>query len=182
MPLMWSKSQCRRTGPTPGTELVDYQLTWPGRGDHLLERAATIGEFKKPSAIEYDEWLGRYIPTPLTVALQKDIRGYVIKSSFSLQSGAYQQKRYAYHYDCPQVFIYDSIYLVIVQFKALNREEIKHPQCSIDCWVIPRQLLKRHQCTIQYGLYQLAWRGWMRLSATLEDGSGGEKKAIARFY
>lgn len=80
MPLMWSKSQCRRTGPTARTEFVDYQLTWPGRGDPMLERAAMIGEFKKPSTIQDLEWRGIDRRSAVTESLQKEMRGYVINN------------------------------------------------------------------------------------------------------
>lgn len=95
-------------------------------------------------------------------------------------------RRYAYVYDCPQVFLFDSQSLVIVQFQARNREEIKSRRCRIDCCVIPRTSAEiANQCTMQYALYRLAWRGWIRLCATLESevgGSGGLLRAQMPLY
>lgn len=58
---------------------------------------------------------------------------------------------------------------MIVQFRAHDREHIKSRSCLVDCCVIPREYIEDipHQCTIQYALYKLAWRGWVRLCATL---------------
>lgn len=69
--------------------------------------------------------------------------------------------------------MFDSTYLLIAQLKADNLEELRTPGCSVDHCVIPRWCLEEQQSTIQYGLYALAWRGWMRLSATLLSISGG---------
>lgn len=73
-------------------------------------------------------------------------------------------------YNCPQVFVFDSQSLVIVQFRARSREHIKSQSCRIDCCVIPRETNRNivNQCTMQYALYRLAWRGWVRLCATLD--------------
>ncbi|KAK4095890.1 hypothetical protein N658DRAFT_534396, partial [Parathielavia hyrcaniae] len=76
---------------------------------------------------------------------------------------------YANRYKCPQVFVFDSVHLVIVQFRAASRDLIRNENCIVDCCVIPREPVYFEQCTIQYALYRLAWRGWMRLSATLLD-------------
>lgn len=77
--------------------------------------------------------------------------------------------RYAWHYRCPQIFIFDSRSAVIVQFRATSFENIKKADCPIDCCVIPRAIQVPNQCTINYALYRLAWRGWIRLCATLES-------------
>lgn len=59
--------------------------------------------------------------------------------------------------------------LVIVQFRALSLDDIAAEDCPIDCCVIPRGIdpQMRGQCTMQYALYRLSWRGWVRLCATL---------------
>jgi hypothetical protein len=87
------------------------------------------------------------------------------------------RSRYACEYSCPQIFIFDSVSLVIVQFRASSVEDIASPDCSIDCCVVPREPNHHHdQCTIQYALYRLAWRGWHRLCSSLAT------KASARSY
>lgn len=87
--------------------------------------------------------------------------------------------RYAYEYRCPQVFVFDTRTLVIVQFRASRPEDIRDEACQIDCCVVPREFDSQvpRQCTMQYALYRLAWRGWVRLCATLgsqRDGRSGE--------
>lgn len=70
---------------------------------------------------------------------------------------------------CPQVFLFDSLTLVIVQFRASQLDDILDPYCHIDCCVIPRAAGHfPDQCTMQYALYRLAWRGLVRLCATLD--------------
>lgn len=99
--------------------------------------------------------------------------------SFSIQFHiSLTVRRYTYVYNCPQVLLFDSQSLVIVQFQARNREEIKSRRCRIDRCVIPRGMNAAivNQCTMQYALYRLAWQGWVRLCTTLESGvdSSGE--------
>ncbi|KAK4203786.1 hypothetical protein QBC40DRAFT_166515 [Triangularia verruculosa] len=145
---MWPRSQAGSTGPTNTNVTVDYQLTWPGPS-HLLERAAMIGELKQPAVIIPEEWTTNRNPSTTTQRLQREMRGY------------------AYHYQCPQVFVFDSVHLLLLQFRAQNRDQIRNEACHVDCCVIPRYYISEDQCTIQYALYRLAWRGWARLSATL---------------
>ncbi|KAK4642585.1 hypothetical protein QC761_0086040 [Podospora bellae-mahoneyi] len=149
-PFFWPRSLAGPTGPTNTPVTVDYQLTWPMQNN--IERAAIIGEMKQPFVIKELEWTTGQAPSTLTQRLQREMRGY------------------AYHYRCPQVFVFDSVHLLVVQFRARDREDIKSPGCPVDCCVIPRHPKYQDQCTIQYALYRLAWRGWMRLSATLANG------------
>lgn len=59
--------------------------------------------------------------------------------------------------------MYDGKHLLIVQFKAKDVDEIKSPNCSIDCCILARTL-EIAQCTARYALYRLVWRGWMRMT------------------
>lgn len=88
----------------------------------------------------------------------------------SLSRQSTHQIRYAAEYRCPQVFLFDSNTLVIAQFKARNPDEIESGDCPIDCCVIPREDdgTVADLVTMQYALYRLAWRGWIRLCASLE--------------
>jgi hypothetical protein len=70
-----------------------------------------------------------------------------------------------------QVFVSNSVHLLILQFRAPNKDQIQSQECLVDCCIISREQLFPEQCTIQYALYRLAWRGWMRLSATLTGQS-----------
>lgn len=78
--------------------------------------------------------------------------------------------RYACTYRCPHVFAFDGCNLVIVQFKASRFDDILQANCRIDCCVIPHPIGRgiAGLCTMQYALYRLAWRGWVRLCATTE--------------
>ncbi|KAL4925818.1 uncharacterized protein BDV17DRAFT_294089 [Aspergillus undulatus] len=156
-PRPWPRSECGPTGHTTTNITVDYQLSWSSE-DLQYEKAVMIGEMKRPGVIVPHEWLGPEhggrIPGRNTRALQLQLRGY------------------AYQYKCPQVFLYDSVHLLILQFRARTREDIRSRDCIIDCWIIPRA---EEYCTFQYALYRLAWRGWVRLSATLDGGNRDER-------
>lgn len=58
---------------------------------------------------------------------------------------------------------------MIVQFRASSIEDIKKHDCVVDCCVIPREFDPHMpgQCTMQFALYRLFWRGWKRLCATM---------------
>lgn len=85
------------------------------------------------------------------------------------------------------MFLYDGITLVLANIRAKNRKEIQNPRCKIDICVIPRERPRAgsrapnwgaDQCTVQYALYWLVYRGWRRLSATLEDAGHGERDSL----
>lgn len=59
------------------------------------------------------------------------MRRYVINLHFDLKLEFIDKGRYAYIYDCPRVFVFDSRYFIILQFKAHSRDEILSPDCSI---------------------------------------------------
>lgn len=69
-----------------------------------------------------------------------------------------------------------------MQFRASNHEDIASEDCPIDCCVIPRKIdpYVVNQTTMQYALYRLAWRGWVRLCATLESKTSGGQLIRAR--
>ncbi|KAK4096894.1 hypothetical protein N658DRAFT_501069 [Parathielavia hyrcaniae] len=163
-PFLWPRSLCGPTGPTNTSVTVDYQLTWPGQNP-LLERAAMIGELKQPFVIIPSEWTPSqrgWVDNPgdMTKRLQREMRGY------------------AHRYKCPQVFVFDSVHLVILQFRAASKDQIQDQDCHVDICIIPREKLFQEQCTIQYALYRLAWRGWMRLSATSATQEGSKRKTV----
>lgn len=55
-----------------------------------------------------------------------------------------------------------------MQFRASKVEDIKR-DCPLDICFIPRAWshMNPNQCTVQYALYRMASRGWMRLCASL---------------
>jgi len=136
-----------------------------------------IGELKKPHVIIKEEWNGDKTPGDKTKPLQREMRGYVRSLEINATNLLTRKERYAYHYNCHQVFVFDGVNLVLLQFKARDKEGIRMPGCAIDCCLIPLKSAMG-QSTIQYALYRLAWRGWMRLSATLMDGGGGIRSSI----
>lgn len=134
-----------------------------------LELAAMIGEMKAPRVIKAKEWLFERPASSVTRRLQQELRAY---DNILLPLFCYDlltEERYTYEYQCPQVFVFDTKSLVIIQFHASNHHDIANEDCPIDCCVIPRRMNIENQCTMQYALYRLAWRGWIRLSATLES-------------
>ncbi|ESZ89455.1 hypothetical protein SBOR_10161 [Sclerotinia borealis F-4128] len=99
---------------------------------------------KQPGVILVNEWEGRNPQRDITKILGKELRAY------------------AYEYKCPQVFAYDGIHLLVVQFKAKDDEDIKSLHCRVDCCILARTP-EGAQCTARFALYRLAWRGWMRM-------------------
>ncbi|KAJ5827599.1 hypothetical protein N7447_004362 [Penicillium robsamsonii] len=119
-----------------------------------LEGAAIIGEFKRPRVIRRREWMFERLPSSTTKRLMQEIRGY------------------AYLYNCPQAFVFDSGSLVLLQFRAKDAENIRDQMCPVDICIIPREE-PRHgdQCTMAEGLRALALKGFTRLCATGDSAS-----------
>lgn len=66
------------------------------------------------------------------------------------------------------MFVYDSVCLLLIQFRAKDREAIKSESCQIDTWLVPRH---RHlnnnpnagsNATMRQAFYNLIHRGWIR--------------------
>lgn len=142
------RSESGTPGPTHHNKTVDQLYSWTVAGSMESERCEVIGELKQHGVIEPDEWNGGKEKSNMTQRLGKEIRGY------------------AYLYDCPQVFVYDSVHLLMVQFHAKNKEGIRSVNCTIDVCCVPRSSADPNMCTARYGLYRLVWRGWIRLIAT----------------
>ncbi|PYH96873.1 hypothetical protein BO71DRAFT_481676 [Aspergillus ellipticus CBS 707.79] len=123
-------------------KVVDYQMTL-SHEIKLLESPAMIGELKRPRIIKRKEWAFEMTPSETTIRLMQEARGY------------------AHLYECPQVFLFDSKTLVLVQFRAESTAEIANPDCSVDVCIIPREDLRLEgQCSMAEGLYALALRGF----------------------
>jgi len=95
---------------------------------------------KKWGVIKPDEWSGS-TQFSITKRLGRELRGY------------------AYGYKTPQVFCFDATYLLLVQFRAENREHIKNSSCPVDCMVVPRLSTKPDRCTIRQAFYRAATQG-----------------------
>ncbi|RAL01694.1 uncharacterized protein BO80DRAFT_501618 [Aspergillus ibericus CBS 121593] len=150
-PTLWSRSLVGAKRVSSSTRTVDYQMTM-SHVERSLERPAMIGEMKKPRVIRRKEWTFEEEASGTTIRLAQELRAY------------------ACEYRCPQVFVFDMKTLVLVQFRALRVEDISAEDCPVDICVIPRDYDPNipDQCTMQFALYRLAWRGWVRLCATLE--------------
>lgn len=60
---------------------------------------------------------------------------------------------------------------------------MREATCPIECCVIPHIIGAgdtARMCTMQYALYRLAWRGWVRLCATLECANDPESDTWTR--
>ncbi|KAJ5454946.1 hypothetical protein N7530_012715 [Penicillium desertorum] len=160
-PMLWSRSLVGANGSSSSNaRTVDYQMMMQHQVSSL-DSAAMIGEMKKPRVIRRNEWTFQISSSSSTLRLAQELRAY------------------AFLYRCPQVFVFDMRTLVIVQFRALSPQDISAEDCPIDICVIPRTPNPdmRDPCTMQYALYRLGWRGWVRLCATLaskEDRRSGE--------
>ncbi|KKK18880.1 hypothetical protein P175DRAFT_0125885 [Aspergillus ochraceoroseus IBT 24754] len=141
---------------------IDWQFEMLHPDSRYITRAAIVGEMKKPRSLIIAEWVGEARPGAVTQLLMKEIRAY------------------AHLYQCPQAFYYDSKYLLLIQFRALSADEIRSENCLIDICAIPRESLHQLQCTMQYGLYRLTWRGWVRLSATQSSTNHQDRLVASR--
>jgi hypothetical protein len=74
-PLLWPRSQVGPTGSTISSAMVDYQMTMPHSGRDL-ERAAMIGEMKRPLTVRGREWGSPGPVSTATTKLQRELRGY----------------------------------------------------------------------------------------------------------
>lgn len=162
-PKLWSRSLVGSSETGSSTKIIDFEMVMSHR-EPSLESAAMIGEMKKAMVIKRSQWRGEDPADANSSRLQQELRGY------------------AYKYQCPQVFVFDSRTLVIVQFRATKADDIRLDDCPVDCCVIPRKpdLHTPGQCSMQYALYRLAWRGWVRLCATLEYSQDGQGVLRAR--
>ncbi|KAK8070321.1 Protein kinase-like domain [Apiospora phragmitis] len=152
-PFLEERSQAGPPSSTTSSKTIDSFFSF-GRGSH--EIPCIIGDLKKPGTIKPREWNRAETMSSLSNKLGQEIRGY------------------AHLYKCPQVFIYDSLHLLLVQFQARNQDEIKNAQCPVDVWVLPRLTHDVNVCTVRYALYWMACRGLMRImgqqAADLEWG------------
>ncbi|KAL2255464.1 hypothetical protein VTK26DRAFT_3346 [Humicola hyalothermophila] len=82
-------------------------------------------------------------------------------SNKSAQKELSQELRgYADKYQCPpQVFCFDGSALLLLQFRAINAEDIREPDCAVDCWVLPRA---SSNIPLRYALYVLLAQGFRR--------------------
>ena len=71
------------------------------------------------------------------------------------------QTSYAVKYKCPHVFCFDGETLLILQFRAATLDQIKHRDCPVDCWIIPREN-GEGGVTLRYALYRLLIQGFRR--------------------
>ncbi|POR35496.1 Uncharacterized protein TPAR_04311 [Tolypocladium paradoxum] len=126
--------------------------------------AVAIGEMKR-NLIEPDDWCTGSIEKSSQKTLSRELRGYADK------------------YECPQLFVFDGATLVILQFRARNKEEVKHPGCEVDCWVIPRN--NPGGCSLRYALHRLLVQGFRRCqgwTGSQQQTVGGVRMAYREFY
>ncbi|AEO63323.1 uncharacterized protein THITE_2108411 [Thermothielavioides terrestris NRRL 8126] len=110
---------------------------------HLQKRPLVIGEWKR-NIIRSKAWLAGNIGTAGTqVNLSRELRGYAVK------------------YSCPHVFCFDGQYLLLLQFRAATKEDLKRQDCEVDCWVIPR-INTAEGCTLRYAFYRFLAQGFRR--------------------
>ncbi len=71
-----------------------------------------------------------------------------------------RKNRYAYKYQCPQIFCFDHKYLLMIQFRANDVSKIKDANCGVDCWIVPRR--NEGGTPLRYALYRLILQGLRR--------------------
>ncbi len=70
------------------------------------------------------------------------------------------ENRYAYKYQCPQIFCFDHAHLLMVQFRARDVASIRDAKCGVDCWIFPRN--NKGGTPLRYALYRLLLQGFRR--------------------
>lgn len=65
------------------------------------------------------------------------------------------------------MFCFDGEHLLLLQFRARTRSEIKDPGCEVDCWIIPRDgpFTPDHigdECGLRYAFYRFLVQGFRR--------------------
>ncbi|KAK0610025.1 hypothetical protein B0T17DRAFT_593855 [Bombardia bombarda] len=112
-----------------------------------------IGEFKR-GLIDRWGWQGGRL-SAVQQNLSRELRGY------------------AYKYSCLQMFCFDGMTLLILQFRAVKIDHMRDAKLAVDCWVIPRE--NEGGTTLRYALYRLLAQGFRRcqgLSAELAEVGG----------
>ncbi|KAK3317210.1 hypothetical protein B0T19DRAFT_479337 [Cercophora scortea] len=123
------------------SETIDvvYALDHP----RLENRPLAVGVWKR-NIIDPVPWqTGRLRPSGFQSNLSRELRGYAVK------------------YKCPQVFCFDGVFLLLLQFRAATREDLKKEDCEVDCWILPRKN-SVGGCTLRYGFYRLLAQGFRR--------------------
>ena len=123
-------------------ETVDLMYSMRESGGSRVP--VVIGEMKRNS-INLDRWMTGNLGTHGKQGpLSRELRGY------------------AYKYECPQIFCFDGQTLLLLQFRASNRDMIASPDCEIDSWVIPVSNERSGSCTLRYALYRFLVHGLRR--------------------
>lgn len=148
---VFERSQSGPPGATTDSKTIDHYFSLMVESH---EYCLCAGELKPWGVIQKDEWSGAKTMGTVTKRLGQEMRGY------------------AYKYDCPQVFVYDSRHLLIFQFHATTREDIRSQDCLIDTWVIPRSSQSHGvNITMREALDTLLRCGWMRVVGQLSRRS-----------
>ncbi|KYK56285.1 hypothetical protein DCS_08255 [Drechmeria coniospora] len=137
--------------------------------------ALVIGEMKR-NLVDADKWqCGRIPSSGPQDRLSRELRGYV---RFHASTGVKPTPiRYAHKYECPQVFCFDGDTLLLLQFRANSRAELKHERCPVDCWVLPRE---NSGTPLRYALYRLLAQGFRRFQGGVAlDGFSSD---LRQFY
>ncbi|PHH76572.1 hypothetical protein CDD80_1433 [Ophiocordyceps camponoti-rufipedis] len=126
-------------------EVVGLSFVVPnqrGKGETCL----AFGEFKL-NFIKGDLWRAKDIDgSEEQKLLSQELRGFADK------------------FACPQVFAFDGETMVLLQFRATTREEIRDADCSVDCWVLDRG---ETGATMRQGLNMLLAQGFRRYQGGL---------------
>jgi len=72
-------------------------------------------------------------------------------------------RSYACLYRCPQVFCFDNRTFLMLQFRAATLDGIRDPECTVDCWVFPRD--NPNGVSLRSALYRLLAQGFRRCQA-----------------
>lgn len=89
--------------------------------------------------------------------------------------------RYADKYECPQIFCFDGEVLLMLQFRAKEKGDIKKADCQVDCWVIPRE--HTGDLTLRSALYRLLLQGVRRCQgATATSAAPGGVRPLYREF
>lgn len=144
-------------------ETVDLSYTVKFNG---IEYPVVIGEMKRATLHPVKEWYDGVLDRKSSKQLSQELRGY------------------AHKYQCPQIFCFDGLNMLLLQFRADGPEEVASADCTVDAWIIPRE---NSTSTMRQALYYFLCQGLRRCQARASPGLqsisvGGLQPQSRQFY
>lgn len=88
---------------------------------------------------------------------------------------------HACKFQCPQIFYFDGMSLLLLQFRAERAEDMLAVECPVDCWVLP---MTGCDANWRIALYRLLVQGFRRIqgACAIPISLGGLQPLRRRFF